>query len=84
MLSIKESAKKIIDDLPDDVTYDELIQELLFKRMIERGLRDSQENRVISDEELRKEIEKEWAMEAEKRLQAYKEGKLDTISFEDM
>ena len=30
------------------------------------------------------EIEKSWALEAEKRLQAYKEGKLETISFEDM
>jgi putative addiction module component (TIGR02574 family) len=30
------------------------------------------------------EIEKTWAIEAEKRLQAYKEGRLETISFEDM
>ncbi|MCK4798847.1 MAG: addiction module protein [Spirochaetes bacterium] len=30
------------------------------------------------------EIEKSWALEAEKRLQAYKEGKLETISFENM
>ncbi len=58
MLSIKDSAKKIIDDLPDDVSYDELIRELLFKRMIERGLQDSQKNKIISDEELGKEIEK--------------------------
>lgn len=29
-------------------------------------------------------IEKEWAKEAERRLQAYKKGKLKTISFEDM
>ena len=29
-------------------------------------------------------IEKTWAIEAEKRLKAYKEGKLETISFEDM
>jgi len=30
------------------------------------------------------EIEKIWAEEAEKRLKAYKAGKLKTISFEDM
>lgn len=58
MISIKESAKKIIDDLPDDVSYDELIKELIFKQMIERGIKDSHENRVITDEELGREIEK--------------------------
>ena len=30
------------------------------------------------------EIEKIWAEEAEKRLKAYKAGKLKTVSFEDM
>jgi hypothetical protein len=58
MLSIKDNAKKIIDDLPDDVSYDELIKELLFKRMVERGIRDSQLNKITSDEELGREIEK--------------------------
>jgi len=29
-------------------------------------------------------IEKAWADEAERRLKAYKEGKLETISFEEM
>lgn len=58
MLSIKESAKKIIDDMPDDVSYDELIRELLFKRMVERGIKDSQKNKITSDEDLGKEIEK--------------------------
>ena len=56
MLSIKESAKKIIDDLPDDVSYDELIRELLFKRMVERGIMDSQKNKITSDENFAEEI----------------------------
>ena len=30
------------------------------------------------------EIEEAWALEAEKRLKAYKAGKLETISFEDI
>ena len=30
------------------------------------------------------EIEQSWAIEAEKRLKAYKAGNLETISFEDM
>ena len=58
MLSIKDNAKKIIDNLPDDVSYDELINELLFKRMVERGIRDSQNNKITSDKELDREIGK--------------------------
>ncbi len=58
MLSIKDSVKKTIDGLPDDISYDELIKELLFKRMIERGIYDSQKNKITSDEDLGKEIEK--------------------------
>jgi len=30
------------------------------------------------------EIEEQWAEEAQKRLAAYKEGKLDTITFDEM
>ena len=58
MLSIKDNAKKIIDDLPGDVSYDELIKGLLFKHMLERGIRDFQLNKITSDEELGREIEK--------------------------
>lgn len=58
MQSIKDNAKKIIDDLPDDISYDELINELLFKGMIERGIHDSQKNKITSDEDMEKEIEK--------------------------
>ena len=58
MLSVKDAAKKIIDDLPDDVSCDELIKELLFKRLIEKGIQDSQKNKITSDEELGKEIDK--------------------------
>ncbi len=64
MLSIKDSAQKIINDLPDDISFDELIKELAFKRMIEKGLQDSLKNKITPDEELEKEIEK-WSKEKE-------------------
>ena len=37
----KEKIKKILNNLPDDSTYDEILKELAFNRMIERGLEDS-------------------------------------------
>ncbi|MCK9395994.1 MAG: hypothetical protein M0Q44_10430 [Methylobacter sp.] len=41
----------------DDVCVEEIIKELAFKRMIERGLQDSLNDRVISQEQLEKQID---------------------------
>jgi hypothetical protein len=41
---------KIVQDQPDDGSYDEILRELALARMIERGLEDSQAGRIISDE----------------------------------
>ena len=52
MTAPKDEAKKIIDSLPEDTTYDEILRELAFDKMIGRGLRDVEEGRVISNEEM--------------------------------
>ena len=49
MTIAKQSAKKIIDSLPDDVSYDEILKELAFNRMIEKGLEDSKIGNVIKN-----------------------------------
>ena len=59
MIALKERAKLLIDDLPDDVSIDEILQELAFQLMIDRGIANSDENRVISDTQLESEIE-QW------------------------
>ena len=56
MESIKEEIVKIVQSQPDDSTYDEILRELAFKRMIERGLKDSDEGRTISNEEMKRRI----------------------------
>lgn len=55
----KEKITRIIQELPDDSSYDEIMKELAFARMIERGLDDSIHNRTISNEEMQKRI-KAW------------------------
>ena len=55
----KEMMTKIIEEQPDDSSYDEILRELAFSRMIERGLEDSRENRVISNDEMEHRI-KTW------------------------
>lgn len=59
MTAPKQEAKKIIDSLPEDTSYDEIIKELAFDRMIQRGLKDSKENKTISNKEMNNRI-KQW------------------------
>lgn len=59
MTTVKEKIVRLVNEQPDDSTYDEILRELAFARMIERGLDDSREGRTISDDEMRKRI-KSW------------------------
>ena len=59
MTAPKQEAKKIIDSLPDDSSYDEILKELAFDRMIQKGLKDSKENKTISNDEMKNKI-KQW------------------------
>ena len=56
MNSIKGKMVEIINDQPDDSTYEEILRELAFDKMIEKGLVDSENNRTISNEEMGKRI----------------------------
>ncbi len=58
MTAPKKQIKKIIDSLPEDSSYDEIIKELAFHKMIEKGLEDSKNNKLISNEEMKKRIKK--------------------------
>ncbi len=57
MSTAKEEAIRIVAELPDDISFDDIVRELAFARMIECGLEDSDAGRVISDEELGRRIE---------------------------
>ena len=55
----KQKMKEIIESQPDDASYDEIIRELAFERMIDRGLKDSRNGRIISNEKMGQRI-KTW------------------------
>ena len=59
MESVKERMQKIIQEQPDDSSYDEILRELAFARMVERGLVDSKAGRIISSKEMKDRI-KTW------------------------
>jgi len=52
----KEKINKLVEKQPDDSSYDEIMRELIFDHMIDRGLDDSKKNRVTSHEDMKKEI----------------------------
>ena len=51
-MTVKERMLEIIQEQPEDSSYDEILRELAFARMVERGLADSDEGRTISSEEM--------------------------------
>ncbi len=55
-MTTKEQMKELIEQQPDDASYDEIMRELAFARMVNRGLADAREGRVISNEEMGKRI----------------------------
>ena len=56
MASAKEEMVKIVQAQPDDSSFDEILRELAFARMIERGVADYEARNVISDEEMGRRI----------------------------
>lgn len=58
-MTTKERMMALIEEQPDDATYDEILRELAFERMVERGLADTREGRVLSNEEMDRRI-RQW------------------------
>ena len=50
--NIKQTAHQLVDRLPDDTTWDEVIYEMVVRRSIERGIADSEAGRVYSHEDV--------------------------------
>lgn len=49
MSTVKEEFTRLIQDQPDDSSPEEIVCELSFHVMVERGLADSDGNRTISN-----------------------------------
>jgi hypothetical protein len=56
MTTAKERIVEIIEQQPDDSSYEELLRELAFARTIEHGLEDSRAGRTISNGEMERRI----------------------------
>ena len=51
--NIKEEARRLLDRLPDSVTWDELMHEIYVRQTIEAGLSDSRDGKTVDVETVR-------------------------------
>ena len=56
MSNVKEKMTEVIQSQPEDATYEKIMRELAFEKIIERGLSDSRSGRVVSNEEMERRI----------------------------
>jgi hypothetical protein len=54
--SLKEEARKLIDRLPADATWEDLQYEIYVRQAIEAGLKDSREGRTVPLAEARRQF----------------------------
>jgi len=55
-MTAKERIQQLINAQPDDASYEEILRELSFEQMVNRGLKDVREGKVISNEDMGKRI----------------------------
>lgn len=56
MGTIKKKMIEVILAQPEDASYEEIMRELAFEPMVERGLEDSRKGQTISNEEMENRI----------------------------
>jgi len=59
MATAKEQIARLLEQQPDDSSFEEIVRELAFGVMVQRGLADSDKGRTIADEEMRRRI-RQW------------------------
>jgi len=56
MSTPKEQMVEMINEQPDDSSFDEILRELAFKRMVDKGLDDVRSGRTLSNEDVSRRI----------------------------
>jgi predicted transcriptional regulator len=51
---IKEEAQQLVEELPEDASWDELMHRIYVRQTIEKGLEDSRAGRTMNVKEVRR------------------------------
>ncbi len=60
MSAVKEQALELIKKMPDECTVSDIMAELYFIQKVEQGLKDIEDGRVLTQEEVRRQLA-QWA-----------------------
>jgi predicted transcriptional regulator len=58
MSTPKEEVRKLLDQIPDDSSFEDIQYHIYVREKIERGLKDIKEGRVLSHEEVERRMAK--------------------------
>ena len=54
MSIVREEAKKLISDLPDEASWDDLMYEMYVRKKIDEGIKAADDGKLVSHEEVKK------------------------------
>jgi predicted transcriptional regulator len=52
-INVKQEARRLVDNLPENATWDDLMYEIYVRQAIEAGLADSEAGRTLDVKEVR-------------------------------
>jgi hypothetical protein len=55
-ITVKEEARHLVEQLPDEATWDDLLYEIYVRQTIEAGLKDCKEGRTLPVTEVRRRL----------------------------
>ena len=58
MSTAKEEVRKMLDRIPDEASFEDIQYHIYVREKMDRGLRDIQEGRVLSQEEIERRMAK--------------------------
>ena len=56
----KDEARRIIDNLPEEATWDDIMYQLYVKEKTDKSLAEIEQGKVLSHEEVRRRIFSKW------------------------
>jgi len=60
MATAKKEIQALLEELPEDSTYEKIQYHIYVRQKIQQGLADVEEDRVVSQEEVERQMEERW------------------------